>query len=89
MLDLLRVVGDEHRLFEDLLGQIALMLGLQIGAPLDLVLEVVVVLLQQLYGIGVAYAGKLGVCDQLQPLDQPLSKNWLKKASSSGQLSSR
>ena len=48
------------------------MLGLQIGAPLDLVLEVVVVLLQQLYGIGVAYAGKLGVCDQLQPLDQTL-----------------
>ena len=47
-LDFLRVVGDEHGLLEDLLGQIALVLGLQVGAPLHFILEVVVVLLQQL-----------------------------------------
>ena len=35
-LDLLRVIGDKDRALEDLLGEVALMLGLQIAAPEDL-----------------------------------------------------
>ena len=49
------------------------MLGLQIGAPLDLVLEVVVILLQQFDGVGVADAGKVRAGDQLKALDQVVS----------------
>ena len=50
------------------------MLGLQVGAPLDFILEVVVVLLQQLDGVGVGHAGKVAGCDQLEALDQALVK---------------
>ena len=32
-LDLTGIVGDEYRLVEDLLGEVALMLGLQVDAP--------------------------------------------------------
>ena len=51
-LDLLRIIGDEDRALEDLLGEIALMLGLQVAAPEDLVVELVVVLLEELDGLG-------------------------------------
>ena len=46
-LDLLRVVGDEDRPLEHDLGQVALVLGLQVAAPMDRVLELVVVRLQR------------------------------------------
>ena len=71
-LDLLRVVGDEHRLFEHHLGQVALVLGLDVHAPLHRELELLVVLLQDLDGLGVADAAKLAVCHQLQTLDEAL-----------------
>ncbi len=48
------------------------MLGLHINAPLHFELEVVVVLLQQFDGIGVADAAKIAVGNQLQTLDQAL-----------------
>ena len=46
-LDLARVVGDDHRLLEQLLGQVALVLALQIDAPVDGELQVLAGLLQQ------------------------------------------
>ena len=71
-LDLLGVVGDKHRLVEDLLGQVALVLGLDVGTPLDLVLELVIVLFQDLDSIGVADAAEVAALHQLQALDQAL-----------------
>ena len=71
-LDLLGIIGHEHGLLENLLGEVALVLGLQIHTPFHLVLELVVVLLQQLHGVGVADAGKLGVHQSVQPLQQTL-----------------
>src|SRR5699024_6136317 len=46
--DLLRIVSDEYRFLENLLGEIALMLCLKITAPEHLVVEFVIVLLQKL-----------------------------------------
>ena len=71
-LDLLRVVGDEDGLLEDHLGQVALVLGLDIHAPLDGELELLVVLLQHLDGVGVGDAAKFAVRHQLQALDEAL-----------------
>ena len=59
-LDLLGVVGDEHRPLIDLLGEIALVLGLQVRAPVHPVLEPVVVLFQNLHRLGVADPGEVG-----------------------------
>ena len=71
-LDLLRVVGDEDGLLEHHLGQVALVLGLDVHAPLHGELELLVVLLQDLDGVGVADAAKLAVCHQLKALDEAL-----------------
>ena len=71
-LDLLGIVGDEHRLLVDLLGEIALVLGLEVGAPLHLVVELVVVFLQDLHRVGVADAAEIAGGHMLQTLLQPL-----------------
>ena len=42
-LDLLGVVGDEDGALEHLLGEVALVLGLEVGAPLHLKVKLVVV----------------------------------------------
>ena len=44
-LDLLRIVRDEHGALEDLLGEVTLMLGLKVDAPLDGVVELLAALL--------------------------------------------
>ena len=54
-LDLLRIIRDEDRALEDLLGQIALVLGLQIAAPKDLVVELVIVRFEQLDSLGIRH----------------------------------
>ena len=71
-LDLLRVVGDEDGLLEDLLGEAALVLGLQIAAPEHLVIETIVVLLQDLDGLGVGDAAKIGIHHVVQTIQQSL-----------------
>ena len=48
------------------------MLGLEVGAPLHLVVEPVIVLLQDLHRVGVADAAKVAGHHVLQPLLQPL-----------------
>ena len=71
-LDLLRIVRDEDRALEDLLGEIALMLGLQVAAPEDLVVELVVVLLEELDGLGIGDVAEVGGHDVLQAVDEAL-----------------
>ena len=71
-LDLLGVVGDEHRALVHLLGEVALVLGLQVAAPVDLEVKLVVVLLQDLHRLGVGHPGKVGGGHMLQPLLQAL-----------------
>ena len=71
-LDLLGIVGDEHGALEHLLGEIALVLGLQIGAPIYLIVELVIVLLQDLHRVGVADAAEIGGGHMLQTFLQPL-----------------
>ena len=58
-----------------LLGQEALVLGLQVDAPADGVIKLVAssdCLLQDLDGFGVGNAGKVGVGDMVQALEQTL-----------------
>ena len=78
-LDLLRVVGDEHRALEDLLGKIPLVLGLQIAAPIDLVVKAVVVLFEKLDGFGIRHAAKIGGHDVVQTLQQALVDKLVEK----------
>ena len=70
--DLLRIIGNENRSLEDLLGQITLMLGLQIASPVYFVIEFVVVFLQKLDSLGVGYTAELRIYDMVQTLDQSL-----------------
>ena len=71
-LDLLGIIGDEHGALIDLLGEIPLVLGLQVAAPEHLVVELVVVLLQNGDGLGVGHPPEVGVGHMLQTLDQAL-----------------
>ena len=45
--DLVRIVGDDHRLLEKLFGEVALVLALQVDAPVGRELEVLAGFLQQ------------------------------------------
>ena len=71
-LDLLGIVGHEHRLAKDLLGQVALVLGLQIATPIGLVLKLMAAFLKDFHGLGVAHAAKVGVAHGGQAVDQAL-----------------
>ena len=76
-------------LLEDLLGEIALVLGLKVAAPVDGILELVVVLLQNLHGLGVGNAAKFRGHHMVQPVQQALVHELeLKKFISSGACSS-
>ena len=88
--DLLRVVGDDDRLLERLLGQIALVLALQIGAPVDGELPVALPAFSRMLD-------RLGVGDVLEVRRSPraraststvLSMRLLKNSRSGRQLSS-
>ena len=79
-LDLFGVIGNKHRLFEHLLGQVALVLGLQVAAPMDRILELVIVRLEQGNGLGIGHMAEVGRHDVVQALQQALSTNWLKKS---------
>ena len=69
-LDLARVVGDEHRLAEDLLGEVALMLGLEVDAPGDRVVKLIAALLEQADRLGVGHSAEVVVHKVLQSLEQ-------------------
>ena len=71
-LDLLRIIRDEDRALEDLLGQIALVLGLQIAAPKDLVVELVIVRFEQLDSLGIRHMAEIGGHDVVQAVDEAL-----------------
>ena len=71
-LDLLGIVGDEHRAAKVLLGQVALVFGLQIAAPEHGVLELLAALCEDIHSLGVADAGKVGVAHALQAGDEAL-----------------
>ncbi len=71
-LNILGIVGDKHRLFEHLLGEVALVLRLEVAPPLHLVVKLFVVLFQQLNGLSVAHPGKVGGGHVPEPLHQPL-----------------
>ena len=71
-LDFLGVVGDEDGFLEDHLGQIPLMLGLQVRAPVDRILELIVVLLQQSHGFGVGNPAEVIVQHVVEPIQQTL-----------------
>ena len=81
-LDLLGVVGDEHRALVHLLGEVALVLGLQVAAPVDLEVKLVVVLLQDLHRLGVGHPGEVGGGHMLQPLLQALVHKGVEEVSS-------
>ena len=78
-LDILGVIGDEDGLFKDLLGQIALVLGLQVDAPLNGEVELLVAFLEDIDGLGVAYAAELVGNDVLEALEQTLVHEGVEK----------
>ena len=71
-LDLLGIVGHKHRPAEVLLGQVALVLGLHVTAPVGLVLELVAALFQDVDRLGVGAAHEVRVAHGAQALDQAL-----------------
>ena len=73
-LDVLGVVGDEDGLLIDDLGDVPLVLGLQVTAPIHGILEFHVRLFQQVDGVGVVQHHKVAVHHALQLLDQALLK---------------
>ena len=79
-LNLLRIIGYEYRSLKFLLGQVSLMLGLQIASPEYLVIELIVVLLQDLDSLSVGYMTEIGVYYMLQSLDQPLIHELVKES---------
>ena len=58
-LDLLGIIGDENGALENLFGEIALMLGLKVDAPLNGEVELMTAIFQHLNGFGVAYGMRL------------------------------
>lgn len=58
-LDLLGIIGDENWLLVDLFGQVALMLGLKINAPLDGVIKLFTAVFEDIDRLGVADTGKV------------------------------
>ena len=71
-LDILGVVGDKDGLLEYLLGEETLMLGLQVAAPGDGEVELVVVLMKQLHGLGVGDAAEVAIQNVVQAIQQTL-----------------
>ncbi|MPM27916.1 hypothetical protein SDC9_74432 [bioreactor metagenome] len=71
-LDLLGIVRDKNGLLEHLLRQESLVFRLKVSPPLHLIVKPVVVLLQDLHGLGVAHPAKVGGCHMLQALLQAL-----------------
>ena len=60
-LDLLRVIRDENgTLGRSDLGEVALVLCLQVAAPMDRILELVIVRLEQGNGLGVGHMAEVG-----------------------------
>ena len=64
------------------------MLGLEVAAPVDGVLELVVVLFEDFDGLGVGHAAEVGGHHVVEPIQEALVYDWLKKAISSGACSS-
>ncbi len=71
-LDVLRVVDDKDRLVENLLGQVALVLGLEVNAPLHWELEVHGGLLEEFNGLGVVEDLEVVVDDVVEFLQEAL-----------------
>ena len=69
-LDVLGPVGDEYGLAEVLLGQIALVLGLKVAAPVDRILKLLAAGLQNPDRVGVGAAHEFAVAHELQALDE-------------------
>ena len=59
--DLLRVIGNEYRTFEDLLCQITLVLSLKVAAPEYFVIECVIVLFKKLDRLCVSNMTEFGI----------------------------
>ena len=71
-LDLLGIVGDEHRLAKVLLRQELLVLGLQVAAPAHFELKLIVVGLQNLHRVRVADPDEIGAGHMAQPVQKAL-----------------
>ena len=58
-LDILGVIGNEHRLLIYLFGQISFVLGLKVCPPLYRIVELGTALFEYIHSLGVGYAGKV------------------------------
>ena len=71
-LDLLRVIGDEDRLFEYLFGKESFVFGLKVCAPIYGVLELVFMLFKYLYRTSIGDLFEIAVYDMVKPFDKTL-----------------
>ena len=78
-LDFLRIIGNEDRTLEDLLGQITLMLGLKVTAPENLIVKFVIMLLELLDSIGISDAAEIGRSNMLQAVQKALINKLVKE----------
>ena len=77
--DLLRIIGHEDRAFEDLLGQVTLMLGLEIASPGYFIFEFVVVLFQKFNCFGVGDMAEIRAGHMVQAFQQALVNEGIKE----------
>ena len=85
-LDVLGIVGDEDGLLVDDLGDVALVLGLQVAAPVHGILKLHVRLLQQFNSVGVVQHDEVAVHHALQLLDQTLLEELVEELQLGGTL---
>ena len=78
-LNLLGIICNENGALEDTLGQAALVLCLEVAAPIDFVVELVVVLLKLLDGVGISDARKIGADNGINALKQTLINELVKE----------
>ena len=71
-LDLPRIIRHKDRTLKDLLCQIALMLRLQVAAPADLIIKLVVIFLQEPHRLRIGHTAKLRIHHMVQAVQQPL-----------------
>ena len=71
-LDVLRIIGNEYGLLEDLLGEVSFVLGLKVNAPLNGIIELHAALLKEFDGIGIGDTSEIVVNEVLKSFDKTL-----------------
>ena len=71
-LDLFRIIDDENRFFDEFFGEVSLVFGLKIAAPVDRIFELFARLFEKFYCLGVCDFAEIGIFNEIQPFEQSI-----------------